>query len=38
MDKHYQPKDVEKRIYNLWEKGGFFNPDSWGKTIKRIIQ
>src|SRR3972149_4377628 len=23
----YNPKSTEKRIYNLWEESGFFNPD-----------
>ncbi len=25
--KTYNPKEVENKIYNLWEKSGFFNPD-----------
>ncbi len=25
--KPYQPQETEKRIYQLWEEGGFFNPD-----------
>ncbi|MEI8337964.1 MAG: valine--tRNA ligase [bacterium] len=25
--KPYNPQDTEKRIYELWEKSGFFNPD-----------
>ncbi len=24
----YNPKNVEERIYKLWEKSGFFNPDN----------
>ena len=28
MDKSYNPKDVEDKIYELWEKSGFFNPDN----------
>jgi len=24
---HYDPKQVEDKIYQLWEKSGFFNPD-----------
>ncbi|MBL7150296.1 MAG: valine--tRNA ligase [Candidatus Pacebacteria bacterium] len=35
MDKHYQPKKIEKKIYNLWEKEGFFNPDKLGKNYKK---
>lgn len=27
MKKVYEPKSVEKRIYQFWEKSGFFNPD-----------
>ncbi len=23
----YNPKEVEEKIYNLWQKSGFFNPD-----------
>ncbi len=26
MEKTYQPKKVEKKIYQFWEKGGFFTP------------
>ena len=25
--KPYEPKEVEERIYKLWERSGFFNPD-----------
>src|SRR4030043_1065048 len=24
----YDPKNVEEKIYQLWEKSGFFNPDN----------
>ncbi|MGC8651173.1 MAG: valine--tRNA ligase [Minisyncoccia bacterium] len=27
LDKTYNPQKVEKRIYHLWEKSGYFNPD-----------
>lgn len=27
LSKTYNPKEVEDRIYQLWEKSGFFNPD-----------
>jgi valyl-tRNA synthetase len=27
MDKQYEPKNCETKIYELWEKSGFFNPD-----------
>lgn len=26
MDKNYKPQEVEKEIYDLWEKGGYFTP------------
>ena len=26
MDKTYQPQKVEKEIYQMWEKGGYFTP------------
>jgi valyl-tRNA synthetase len=26
MDKTYQPQKVEKKIYQMWEKGGYFTP------------
>ncbi len=25
---HYNPQEVEKRIYRIWEQSGFFNPDN----------
>ncbi len=27
MESRYDPKSVEERIYALWEKSGYFNPD-----------
>jgi len=30
--KPYNPKEVESRIYELWEKSGFFNPDECVKA------
>jgi valyl-tRNA synthetase len=27
LSKAYNPKEVEDRIYKLWQKSGFFNPD-----------
>jgi len=27
LPKIYEPKKVERKLYNLWEKSGFFNPD-----------
>jgi len=28
LPKNYNPKEVEPRIYQLWEDSGFFNPDN----------
>lgn len=28
FQKPYNPKETEKKIYSLWEKSGFFNPDN----------
>lgn len=28
LSKRYKPKEIEKEIYQAWEKSGFFNPDS----------
>lgn len=28
LNKPYEPKDTEGRIYRLWEESGFFNPDN----------
>jgi valyl-tRNA synthetase len=28
LPKAYNPADTEKRIYDLWEQSGFFNPDN----------
>lgn len=28
LDSRYDPLEVENRIYELWEKSGFFNPDT----------
>ena len=42
LPKVYQPKEVEDKIYRLWEKSGFFNPDRllqkasrYSKSIKK---
>src|SRR3989338_3930662 len=41
LPKTYNPKEVEDKIYKLWEESGFFNPDNLppqqvrGKLIKR---
>ena len=34
--KPYDPKRTEKRIYNLWEKSGYFNPDKLKKSKKKF--
>ena len=26
LEKAYNPKDFEERIYSQWEKGGYFSP------------
>lgn len=31
MEPRYDIKEVEERIYKLWEKSGFFNPDNLSK-------
>ena len=28
LEKPYNPKETEKRIYDLWQESGFFNPDN----------
>ncbi len=35
LSKVYEPKKVEDRIYKLWEKSGFFNPDKLPGKRKR---
>ncbi|MBI2635497.1 MAG: valine--tRNA ligase [Parcubacteria group bacterium] len=40
FDSPYNPKEVEDKIYRLWEESGFFNPDklpppSSGQAVKR---
>ena len=27
MEKAYDPKQTEEKIYQLWSKSGYFNPD-----------
>ncbi len=34
FDKPYNPKEVEEKIYRLWEKSGYFNPDNL--PVKKI--
>jgi len=35
MEKAYDPKQVESKIYSLWEKSSFFNPDKLPGKRKR---
>jgi valyl-tRNA synthetase len=37
MDKSYQPKDIEKRIYARWEANGWFAPDGDGERYCIMI-
>ncbi|MFH1656669.1 MAG: valine--tRNA ligase [Candidatus Nealsonbacteria bacterium] len=34
LSKSYNPKETEDKIYRLWEKSGFFNPDKLPKNHK----
>ena len=33
MDKTYNPKTIEKRIYKSWEDAGYFAPSKKGDSI-----
>ncbi len=35
LSKVYEPKKVEEKIYKLWEKSGFFNPDKLATRKKQ---
>jgi len=35
LPKQYDPKQTEEKIYALWEKSGFFNPDNLPKENKK---
>jgi valyl-tRNA synthetase len=35
LSPQYNAKEVEEKIYKLWEKSGFFNPDNLPKTHKK---
>ncbi len=41
FDKPYNPKEIEEKIYRLWEQSGYFNPDNLpkdnGKTYTILI-
>jgi len=36
LPKIYNPKETEERIYQLWEKGGYFQPQKQGKKTFTI--
>src|SRR3990167_7357646 len=36
FDSPYNPKEVEDKIYKLWENSGFFNPDN-SKGSKKVF-
>lgn len=36
MEKTYNPKEVEDKIYEQWEQSGFFNPDNLEKADDRF--
>jgi len=35
LSSSYNPKEVEDKIYKLWEESGFFNPDNLDKKHKK---
>jgi len=37
LSKVYNPKEVEEKIYNLWLKSGFFNPDKLSGKRKKTF-
>ncbi len=37
MDKIYEPKQNEEKIYKLWEESGFFNPDNLKNCKKKYV-
>ena len=37
MDKSYQPKDIEQRVYERWEKNGYFEPRGNGEPYCIMI-
>jgi valyl-tRNA synthetase len=36
LDKVYDPQKTESRIYEMWEKSGFFNPDTLSKKLRKL--
>jgi valyl-tRNA synthetase len=37
MDKSYQPKDIEQRVYARWEESGYFKPQGDGESYCIMI-
>ena len=37
MDKTYQPRDIERRIYERWEENGYFSPQGDGEPYCIMI-
>jgi valyl-tRNA synthetase len=37
MDKSYQPKDIEQRVYDRWEENGYFAPQGNGERYCIMI-
>jgi len=37
MEPKYQPQKTEDKIYNFWEKSGFFNPDNLPGKRKKVF-
>jgi valyl-tRNA synthetase len=37
LPKAYDPKQVEEKIYNLWQESGFFNPDNLPGNRKKTF-
>ena len=36
LEKAYDPQKTESRIYEIWEKSGFFNPDTLSKKLRKL--
>ena len=37
MDKTFQPKDIETKWYQTWEKRGYFEPSGDGPSYSIVI-
>ncbi|HHN67084.1 MAG TPA: valine--tRNA ligase, partial [Thermopetrobacter sp.] len=37
LDKHFDPKDTEQRLYAAWEKAGAFRPSGSGEPFCIVI-